>query len=252
MFEGPFDLLVYLIESARMDIYDIKVAEITDQYLEYMEQMDQVHIENAAEFMVLAANLIDIKSKMLLPKISPAGETVVDEDPRTDLVERILEYRKFRAASEIFREMETYGEMIMEKPKEDMSEYEDDPDEVLMLDIGMFMKAFNDFLNRKKKVTEIRKNYENVQKKKITSEDRVRFIRALFEKQPDRKWSFTDTLNDSSDRYDIALSFTSVMEMVKQREVKAEQKIMYGEITLEKGDGFDRNSEEEEDADGGK
>ena len=106
VFEGPFDLLVYLIESARMSIYDIKVAEITTQYLKYIEEMQQMNVAVSSEFMVLAAELIDLKSKMLLPRAADPESGEAAEDPRTDLTMRILEYKKFKIASEMLREGE--------------------------------------------------------------------------------------------------------------------------------------------------
>ena len=91
-FEGPFDLLVYLIENAEMSIYDIRISEITTQYLDYIRQMEEQEISIAQEFMVLAASLIEIKSRMILPRSFDEGEEVVEEDPRKDLVQRIIEY----------------------------------------------------------------------------------------------------------------------------------------------------------------
>lgn len=242
-FEGPFDLLVYLIESARMDIYDIKVSEITEQYMEYLQRMQELDVQPASEFMVLAANLIEIKSKMLLPRLDEKGEVVENEDPRSDLVERLLEYRRYKKAAELFSEMEDRGALIECKPQEDISAFLEEPEEILQLDTAQLINAFEAFLGRKKKVSEIKRNYENVQKRKITSEERVNFIRMLFTQQPDAVYSFRDTVKDGCDRYDIALSFTSIMEMVKQRQITAEQKALFGDIKVSKGERFDREEE---------
>ena len=103
VFEGPFDLLVYLIEHARMNIYDIKISEITNQYIEYVNRMRDADINVSAEFMVLAASLLEIKSKMLLPRLAAAGDGVTElaEDPRTELVQKLLEYKKYKSVSEM-------------------------------------------------------------------------------------------------------------------------------------------------------
>ena len=103
-FEGPFDLLVYLIENAQMSIYDIKIAEITKQYMEYIETMKSMDVLVATEFMVLAATLIDIKSKMLLPRTATIDGTYIDEDPRSELVERLLEYKKYKRGADFLKE----------------------------------------------------------------------------------------------------------------------------------------------------
>ena len=105
-FEGPFDLLVYLIENAQMSIYDIEISSITEQYLEYIRTMREMDVNVATEFMVLASSLIEIKSKMILPRINAAGEMTVEDDPRTELVTRLLEYKRFKKAAEILQEAE--------------------------------------------------------------------------------------------------------------------------------------------------
>ena len=133
--------------------------------------------------------------------------------------------------------------MVESKPQEDISAFLDDPEEILQLDTDQLINAFEAFLGRRKKVSEIRKNYENVQKRKITSEERVSFIKMLFRQQPDAVYSFRETVKDSQDKYDIALSFTSIMEMVKQRQVRAEQKALFGDIKVAKGERFDQEEE---------
>ena len=238
-FEGPFDLLVYLIESAKMDIYDIKVAEITSQYLEYMEEIKSIDVDTASEFMVLAANLIEIKSKMLLPKIKRDDDTLEEEDPRADLVQRILEYKKFKKAAEMFQDMESRGQRMFPKPQEDISAFLDEPFENFIFDGQVLLDVFKSFMSKKKKVDEMR-YYENVKKKKITSQARMGFIRNLFKLNGGGVYDFDSTLENHEDKYDKALSFTTIMEMVKQKQVTAEQKRMYGNIILKKGEAFDQ------------
>ena len=98
-FEGPFDLLIYLLENARMDIYDIKVAEITEQYIGYLKEMEDLNVEVDTEFIVLAAVLIRLKSRMLLPRINSAGEIEIVEDPRVELRGRLLEYMRVKKSA---------------------------------------------------------------------------------------------------------------------------------------------------------
>ena len=105
-FEGPFDLLVYLLENARMDIYDIKVAEITEQYIDYLKEMDDLNIEVDTEFIVLAAVLIRLKSHMLLPRMNEEGELEIIEDPRLELQGRLLEYMRTKKAAEFLQAAE--------------------------------------------------------------------------------------------------------------------------------------------------
>ncbi|NLK73372.1 MAG: segregation/condensation protein A, partial [Clostridiales bacterium] len=159
VFEGPFDLLVYLIEKAQMDIYDIQISEITQQYIDYMEMMKKFNLEVAAEFLVLAATLIEIKSRMLLPnKEAALNENIEEIDPRTELVQKILEYKKFKNAAEELKEREEIASHIYFKVKEDIG-YQNGNSEYIDLDLDQFIQAFNLFLKKKKKIFDIQKKY---------------------------------------------------------------------------------------------
>jgi segregation and condensation protein A len=232
IFEGPFDLLVYLIENARMSIYDISVSEITSQYLEYIEEMKKTDVMMASEFMVLAATLIDIKSKMLLPRTAPDGDSGDYEDPRTALVQKLLEYKKFKGASEMLTQREEDTLRIFEKPKEDLSPFVSEPDELLKLDINQFIRAFNDFIIKKRKVDEIRRNYERDERHRITTETRIELITDMIARERDKSFSFFELIPDRESRYDTALSFVSILEMLKQRKIEARQKSLFGDITV--------------------
>ncbi|MBQ2747990.1 MAG: segregation/condensation protein A, partial [Firmicutes bacterium] len=178
VFEGPFDLLVYLIENAEMSIYDINVSEIVSQYVEYIEQMQKMDIPVATEFMVLAASLIEIKSKMLLPRMNADGEEMTAEDPRTELVQKILEYKRFKAAAAMLSESEEYMQRIFEKPQEDISAFENQPDEYLKMDLGQFVNAFNLFLSKKKRVEDVKKRYTKLERQRISIEHKISFIKS--------------------------------------------------------------------------
>ena len=180
VFEGPFDLLVYLIEHAQMSIYDIEISEITSQYLSYMEEMKRLDVPLASEFLVLAAALIEIKSKMLLPRTAPGGEEAEFEDPRSELVEKLLEYKRFKLLAEMLRKQEESGLRTMEKPQEDLSVYTGEPDEYLKLDLRQFVAAFDLFLRKKKKEEEIRRHHIRTEKQKATAEARMADIREYF------------------------------------------------------------------------
>ena len=232
IFEGPFDLLVYLIENARMSIYDIQISEITDQYVKYIEDIKSLDVNLATEFMVLAAALIEIKSKLLLPRMKPDGDGVVEEDPRTELVQKILEYKRFKAAAELLEQSEEESQRIFEKPKEDLSPYTKEPDELLNLDISQFMKAFKMFLLKKKKLEEIRKNYARVERQKITIESKIEFIINLFRSKEQKRLSFKELLTPGASRYDLVLTFVSMLEMIRQKSISVRQNVNFGEILV--------------------
>lgn len=232
VFEGPFDLLVYLIENAQMSIYDIKISEITDQYLEYVKEMERQDVSAAAEFMVLAASLLEIKSKMLLPRLAVGEEGAASEDPRSELVEKLLEYKRFKLLAEMLREKEETGQRIMEKPQEDLSIYTHEADEQLNLDLNQFVSAFHLFLQKKKRLEEIRKHHVRSEKQRITTEARMLDIREFFRMDPSREANFKELVAKKGDHYDIALTFSSLLEMMKENRLEAEQKYLFGDITV--------------------
>lgn len=232
IFEGPFDLLVYLIESAEMNIYDIQVSQITKQYLAYVEQMQAADLLVGGEFMVLAAALIEIKSKMLLPQLRKEGSSELTEDPRTELVERILEYKRAKVAAAFLSEQQEKTKEIHEKPKEDLLPYTKEPDEYLSLELKDFVKAFHLFLQKKKKLEEIRKNYERIERQRSSIESAIRFITGLFRQRRQKKLRFTELLRPGIDRYEVVLTFMSMLEMIRQKSLVARQQINFGEIVL--------------------
>ena len=249
IFEGPFDLLVYLIENARMSIYDIHVSDITNQYIAYIERMKELDVNLATEFMVLAASLIEIKSKMLLPRMKPEGEGTLEEDPRTELVQRILEYKRFKAAAELLELQEERSLRVFEKPKEDLAPFTKEPDEYLNLDINQFVKVFLLFLQKKKKLEEIKKNYAKVERQKMSIESKIDFIKGLFFSRDKKRLSFRELLTPESNRYEVVLTFTSMLEMIRQKSVVVKQNVNFGEIILniiDKDKNTENNHKEED------
>ena len=234
-FEGPFDLLVYLLENARMDIYDIKVSEITEQYIAYLKEMEELDVEVAGEFIVLAAMLIRMKSHMLLPRMTDTGELMIEEDPRTELAGRLAEYIKTKKIAEMLQAREEYNLAIHEKPAEDMSKYIDNPDEILMASEEQMVSAFMLFLTKKKKVEEVTKRYQRVRRQKESLENRIKYMTETLErkfKAGNGRVPFTELLPDDADRYDMTISFMSLLAMIKNQECDAEQPKLYGDITV--------------------
>ena len=239
-FEGPFDLLVYLIENAEMSIYDIKISEITSQYLEYIQTMQEMDVHVASEFMVLASALIEIKSKMILPRmVDPGDGNVVEEDPRTELVARLLEYKRFKQAAEILQEQEERCTHIYEKPQEDISAYLDEPDEYLRLDLAQFANAFNLFIQKKQKVDSVRKHYTRIERERARMEERISYIAGMLRKSIGQIFSFKEFIFNKKDRYDVVVTFVSLLEMAKNRIVQVDQKSTYGDIQVSAGQNVD-------------
>lgn len=238
-FEGPFDLLVYLVESAKMDIYDIRVGEITEQYLDYIKKMDELDMEVSTEFIVLAAVLIRLKSQMLLPRVNDEGEIVIDEDPRLELATRLSEYMRTKRIAEMLEEREKRFMNVREKPAEDLSQYLDDPDELLRADTDQLVAAFHLFLDKKKRVSDVKTRYQRVRRQRASIEDRIKYMyNRLDEKLSASDGAdsvpFTEIIPDGADKYDVTLSFLSLLELLRTQVVDAEQKDVYGEILVSK------------------
>ena len=234
-FEGPFDLLIYLLENARMDIYDIKVAEITEQYIDYLKEMEDLNVEVDTEFIVLAAVLIRLKSRMLLPRINEAGEIEIVEDPRLELRGRLIDYLRIKRAAELLMAAEEYNLAVHEKPAEDMSEYLDNPDEILQVSDDQMVNAFIMFLTRRKKVEEVTRRYSRIRRRKETIESRIMEMTELLERklsEGNGKVLFNELLPEKPDRFDVTLSFMSLLSMIKNQGYDAEQTEIFGDIKV--------------------
>lgn len=235
-FEGPFDLLIYLILNAKMDIYDIRVSEITKQYIEYLDRMEELDIEVGTEFIVLAAVLIKLKAKMLLP-IEVEDEDIYSyEDPRTEIADKLLEYIKIKRIAKLLQEREEAGLAIFEKPGEDISKYIDNPDEIIKTSEEKFVEAFLGFLERKKRLYDVKKRYIKVNRERASIEERIDYmIRALDEGlMKSDAISFYDLIPKNSDKYDLALSFVSLLEMVRTQDIEVSQEELYGNIRVKR------------------
>ena len=234
-FEGPFDLLVYLIENAKMSIYDIRISEITEQYLAYIEELRAMDFNVASEFMVLAATLIDIKSRMILPRMVDESIDEPYVDPRSELVERLLEYKKFKELSEQLSQRWDDNSRIFDKPQEDISVYQDNPDEYLSLSIERFVSAFELFLQKERRIAEVRSHYERVEREKATIESRIAYIKNKLTSAIThglKRLSLRELIPNRKDKYDIIVTFASVLQMMKDRVLDADQKKTYGEIYI--------------------
>ena len=230
IFEGPFDLLVYLIENAEMSIYDIKVSEITSQYLSHIELMRRQEVHIAAEFLVLAATLIELKSKMLLPRIRIDGE--IEEDPRTDLTQKLVEYTKFKKRAAILEELQGLAAMKYQKPQEDLQIYTGEPDEYLLLDMDKFVGAFKAFIYKKKKRAELDEIQGSIKREKMSVEAKSSFITKVLNTTKKGFISFRRFLKPGADKYDKVVTLVSLLEMIKTGMISVRQKENFSDIEI--------------------
>ena len=240
-FEGPLDLLLHLINRLEIDIYDIPVAKITEQYLLYIHTMKELELDGASEYLVMAATLLAIKSKMLLPKHEEDSndEFSFDEedDPRDELVERLIEYKKFKEAANEFKELEQDRALMYSKPPSDLTEFaknvkSDNKD--LNVTIYDMLGAFQKLLRRKKLQKPLS---TRIARQEIPIEKRMAEIIELLGERNGRK-SFYD-LFQIQERDHIVVTFLAVLELMKRQEIQVEQEHNFAEIfvTAEKGAG---------------
>ena len=228
IFEGPLDLLLNLIRENEIDIYDIPIAQVTEQYLAYLSLMESLDLDIAGEWLVMAATLVEIKSRMLLPE-EPREEFEDEEeklDPRLELVERLIEYEKFKQAAELFRERETERQMQYTRGTIQL-EFDFKP--TLVLEdmtatdlLGALQRILSDVGDEE--VT-------TIQRRKITVRIRMREIwRKISEATG--KVIFDDLFDDVVTRVDVVLTFLALLELLKTQKVKVKQKMTFAPIEI--------------------
>ncbi|WP_066060839.1 segregation/condensation protein A [Neobacillus soli] len=235
-FEGPLDLLLHLINRLEIDIYDIPVAQITEQYLMYIKTLNVLKLDVASEFLVMAATLLAIKSKMLLPK----HEEIIDEedpgmsfeeDPRDELVERLIEYRKYKEAAHDLKSMEEERALIYTKPPSDLSDFaKEKQPERAELNVSLYdmMAAFQKLLRRKKLQ---RPMATRIARQEISIEKRMTEIMVELRQLKGRK-NFTDLFPYPSKDH-VVVTFLAILELIKRKEIDAQQQENFGDIFVE-------------------
>ncbi|MBG9590482.1 segregation/condensation protein A [Cytobacillus firmus] len=232
-FEGPLDLLLHLINRLEIDIYDIPVSEITEQYLIYIHTMKELQLDAASEYLVMAATLLAIKSKMLLPKhdeeeLEDEFGVEMEEDPRDELVERLIEYRKYKEAAEELKEREQDRSLMYTKPPADLSEYVNETQqEKADLNVSLYdmLGALQKLLRRKKLQRPLS---AKVARQEIPIEKRMSEIVEQLRSVKGRK-KFTD-LFPVLDREHIVVTFLAVLELIKRKEIQVEQDKNFSDI----------------------
>lgn len=222
VFEGPLDLLLHLIDKNKIDIYDIPISEITDQYMEYVNAMNREDLDLVSEFLVMAATLLDIKAKMLLPvEENEEGEP---EDPRAELVERLLEYRKYKYMSEELRDLSVGSEKMQFRspsiPKE-VLHYRPPVDlDALMQDVTMtrLRRIFDDVLRRQENLVDpVRSQFGKIEKETVQISDRISYVKKEISRGG--RHSFRSLLKKGASRTEIVVTFLAILELIKTGDI---------------------------------
>lgn len=248
VFEGPLDLLLHLIEKNKVDIYDIPIVTITEQYLAYVSEMQERDMDVMSEFLVMAGTLLQIKSKMLLPREQTEEEE--EEDPRAELVRRLLEYKMYKYAALELKDMELDASHNLYKkptiPKE-VEEYREEVDPAELVD-GLTLSKLNDIFRsimRKQvdKIDPIRSKFGTIEKEEINIEDRMVQIRE--EVRGLKGINFRTLLETQPTRMNIIITFMSILELMKVGAITIRQEETFGEIVIDSLDEIEVTSESE-------
>ncbi|MFQ5486144.1 MAG: segregation and condensation protein A [bacterium] len=231
-FEGPLDLLLFLIKKNEVDIHDIPIAKITKQYLEYLQILEALDLENAGEFILMAASLIRIKAQMLLPK--PQLEDEEFEDPRENLVQRLLEYQSYKEVagelSDLEHRQKGFYQMSNISLSLDIDEIEEEDlfgQEVKLFDL---MAAFVEVLKRVPPVTQ-----HTIERIPVTTEEQAEYILSYLEKEG--RVLFTELMAEIKERIILIVTFVAILDLVRNRKLSLMQNRPFSEIWIQKVNG---------------
>lgn len=232
VFEGPLDLLLHLIKQLEIDIYDIPITEITEQYMGYIHTMQTLQLEVAGEYIVMAATLMAIKSQMLLPKQELEVEEVYEDgdDPREALVSQLLEYRKFKYAAEVLSEKAEERSLYYTKDPMDITPYKETQAQPLtqqLNSIDLFL-AFHHMLEKRKKNQPLE---TTITSDAVSIEDKMSMICKKLAKTPKTGQSF-ESFFTSYNKSEIVTTFMALLELMKNGSIRVEQETNYSEIIL--------------------
>jgi segregation and condensation protein A len=233
MYEGPLDLLLDLIKKQEMNIHDIQISKITSQYLDYLHQLEKQNIDVSAEFIYMAATLIYIKSKMLLPPDPLAAEEGQPEDPREELVQRLIEHEKYKNAAQLLYQKQQIEENVWSKP--DKSLYNDESTEGdLVVSLVDLVRVFQQVLERKKEVTRIELQHET-----FTVAQMIAQLRSQILSSDTNSVSLIQFFEACPSRHAMIVAFLAVLEMVKLQAVALVQEKQFADILVKKAKAFD-------------
>lgn len=226
-FEGPLDLLLHLIKEKNVDIYDISIEEITKSYLDYINKMEELNINIASSYLVMAAELMEIKSKSLLPKVENEEDNEEEEVSRENLINKLVEYKKYKEMTEVFKELEINRNNIYIKPPENINNYVNNEIYNEEIEIDKLVEAMKNFLNRKELDKPLKTKITN---KEYSVKERKNSIKNILRNK--KRVEFTELFEEYNKSY-IAVTFLSVLELAKEHELKISQDKNFDNIFIE-------------------
>ena len=247
VFAGPLDLLLHLLEKNEVDIYDIPIALVTEQFLAYLENVQHLKLDVTSEFVVMATHLLEIKSRMLLPihnqkeNQEPGEWSLAESDPRFDLVQRLLAYKLFKdAASDLeIRHVQHGG--VQFKETNELARYQipiDFSDDKIQLDIGALTKALNQIIQRMPEVDLNRRDYfKKLHRDAHTVEHKIQVLSDQFTQQ--KKWTFSSLVRTAATKLEVVVTFLALLELLKTGRLQVLQTLTFDDIEIVIDEDFD-------------
>ena len=234
-FEGPLDLLLHLIDKNKVDIYDIPIVEITNQYMEYIQEMQKKDLNIMSEFLLMAATLLDIKCRMLLPvEVNEEGE---EEDPRQELVEQLLQYKMYKYMSYELKDRQMDGERLMFKEEtlpSEVKEYQEPVDLDVLLEgitLSRLNEVFQDIMKRQfNKIDPVRSTFGKIEKEEITVEDKMSYLNEYVKTH--KEFSFSELLKNQKTKMQTVVTFLAILEMMKMGTISVKQENTFDDIII--------------------
>lgn len=235
VFEGPLDLLLHLIEKNKVDIYDIPIVDITEQYLDYIKQMERSDMDIMSEFLVMAATLIEIKCKMLLPKeVNEEGE---EEDPRAELVQKLLEYKMYKYMSielkdrQVDAQRNFFREQDLPKEVEGYRQPVDYEQLIGDMTLNKLNEIFKSIVKRQEdKIDPIRSQYGNIEKDEVDMDAKVIYVEDYIRKN--KSFSFRKLLEKQHSKMEVIVTFLVILELMKVGKINITQKDTFDDILI--------------------
>jgi segregation and condensation protein A len=229
VFEGPLDLLLYLVKKAEVDIYHIPIVQITDQYLKYLELMKMLDLEIAGEFLWMASNLIYIKSKTLLP-LEERQEDEDDEelDPKTELIRQLIEYKKFKEVAENLEKMEETRRLYF--PREALMSNEISEPSLDLGSISLFdlLNAFSEVLQK----VQVREDLRKIFQEEVSVDEKIEFIEKMISHT--ESFQFQELFAKASSRMEVIATFLALLELIRLKKIKVYQQESFGNILIKR------------------
>ncbi|MGN0414398.1 MAG: segregation and condensation protein A [Agathobacter sp.] len=236
VFEGPLDLLLHLLEKNKVNIYDIPIVEITAQYMEYVAEMQRQDLDTLSEFLVMAATLIDIKSRMLLPKDPDSEEE--EEDPRAELVQQLLEYKMYKCMAYELKDRQIDAQRVMFKEPtipDEILAYEEPVDVAeLVSDVTLarLNAIFQGIMKKQKdKIDPVRSKFGKIEKEEVSLEDKMAELEDYAASH--RHFSFRGLLENQPTKVEVIVTFLAILELMKMGKIVISQEHIFDDIKID-------------------